>query len=131
MGVGLMPSVNTALMPPHRAVTLGAFALRAERIRRAQPSGLPHRKRLRLEFRRHQQSDDSEDTRQLVRVAKGGPHHEQRLSSPGSDHIQATWVAGGRTFDRRLHFNPGPGEYKITFGPQGVELKSLTWRGEC
>lgn len=50
--------------------------------------------------------------------------------SPGSDHIQATWVFEGRTWDRCLHFNPGPGEYKLSF-PTGVELKSLTWRGEC
>lgn len=51
--------------------------------------------------------------------------------SPGSDHIQATWVFDGNTYDRCLHFNPGPGDYKLPFGPQGVELKSLTWRGEC
>ncbi|MFI6340852.1 hypothetical protein [Streptomyces sp. NPDC050535] len=53
------------------------------------------------------------------------------FSSPGSDHIQATWVFDGGTYNRCLHFNPGPGEYKLAFGPQGVELKSLTWRGEC
>ena len=35
--------------------------------------------------------------------------------SPGSDHIQATWVFEGRTWDRCLHFNPGPGEYKLSF----------------
>lgn len=50
--------------------------------------------------------------------------------SPGADHIQATWIWEGKPYSRCLHYNPGPGEYKISF-PSGVTLTSLTWRGEC
>ncbi|MBL1120810.1 hypothetical protein JK364_52425 [Streptomyces sp. 110] len=49
---------------------------------------------------------------------------------PGHDHIQATWVSNGRLYDRCLHFNPGPGDYKLIIGDHAT-ITSLTWRGEC
>ncbi|MEV6133587.1 hypothetical protein AB0M05_43450 [Streptomyces violaceusniger] len=49
---------------------------------------------------------------------------------PGHDHIQATWVFNGQTFGRCLHFNPGPGDYKLIIGSKAT-LTSLAWRGEC
>lgn len=52
------------------------------------------------------------------------------LRDPGSDHVQLTWTYNGRTWSRCLHYNPGPGEYKINF-VSGVVIKSATWRGEC
>lgn len=49
---------------------------------------------------------------------------------PGADHIQLTWTYNGNTWSRCLHYNPGPGQYKINF-VSGVVIKSATWRGEC
>ncbi|MGW6914275.1 peptidase inhibitor family I36 protein [Kitasatospora sp. NPDC054939] len=48
---------------------------------------------------------------------------------PGADHIQLTWQYSGNTFGECIHYNPGPGNYKINF--VGVTVKSATWRGEC
>ncbi|GAA1138823.1 hypothetical protein [Streptomyces javensis] len=49
---------------------------------------------------------------------------------PGHDHIRATWVLNGRLYDRCLHVNPGPGDYKLIIGGHAT-ITSLTWRGEC
>ncbi|WP_349636874.1 hypothetical protein [Streptomyces sp. 549] len=49
---------------------------------------------------------------------------------PGADHIQLTWTYNGSTWTRCLHYNPGPGQYKINF-TSGVVIKSARWRGEC
>src|SRR5690349_3171123 len=38
------------------------------------------------------------------------------LPDPGLDHIQLTWVYLGATFSRCLHYNPGPGTYKMDLG---------------
>ncbi|MER5887591.1 peptidase inhibitor family I36 protein [Streptomyces sp. NPDC001941] len=48
---------------------------------------------------------------------------------PGADHVQARWQYNGSNWERCVHYNPGPGEYKIDF--VGVTLTGATWRGEC
>lgn len=62
--------------------------------------------------------------------AQVGAVFNNGMPYPGADHIEATWVWEGKTWSRCLHYNPGPGEYKLTF-PLGVLLTSLKWRGEC
>ncbi|WP_105971945.1 peptidase inhibitor family I36 protein [Streptomyces geranii] len=52
------------------------------------------------------------------------------VAAPGADHIQLTYTYHGATYERCLHFNPGPGDYKLNFDT-GVVFKSAVWRGEC
>ncbi|MFE1361723.1 MULTISPECIES: peptidase inhibitor family I36 protein [Streptomyces] len=50
---------------------------------------------------------------------------------PGADHIQlnTVWSSGSR-WTICLHYNPGPGTYKVNLIP-GERVTSMTWRGEC
>ncbi|MFI9102217.1 peptidase inhibitor family I36 protein [Streptomyces fildesensis] len=61
----------------------------------------------------------------------GGSIFNNGVRYPGADHIQATWTFDGKTWDRCLHYNPGPGEYAIRGFAPGVTITSLVWRGEC
>ncbi|MFD3514742.1 hypothetical protein [Streptomyces sp. NPDC058657] len=49
---------------------------------------------------------------------------------PGADHIQLTWTYNGGTYEECLHYNPGPGTYKLNFA-EGVTFTKVVWRGEC
>ncbi|MFG3250303.1 hypothetical protein [Streptomyces sp. NPDC048187] len=49
---------------------------------------------------------------------------------PDADHIQLTWTYQGATYGQCLHYNPGPGTYKLDFA-EGVTFTSAKWRGEC
>lgn len=48
---------------------------------------------------------------------------------PGADHIQLDWNFGGVGWTQCVHYNPGPGQYKIDF--VGVQIVRARWRGEC
>ncbi|MFF5445776.1 peptidase inhibitor family I36 protein [Streptomyces sp. NPDC012888] len=48
---------------------------------------------------------------------------------PGADHIQQTYRYGGGTHGVCLHYNPGPGVYKINW--DNITLTGARWRGEC
>lgn len=48
---------------------------------------------------------------------------------PGADHIQLDWNFNGSRWTECIHYNPGPGEYKINF--VGVQIVRARWRGEC
>jgi hypothetical protein len=52
------------------------------------------------------------------------------LRQPGADHIQLEWLYRGKKWSACLHYNPGPGLYKLNFVP-GVWVTSAMWRGEC
>lgn len=52
---------------------------------------------------------------------------------PGADHISLTYydpLTGTYGSVPCLHYNPGPGTYKLNF-PWSRTLTSVTWRGEC
>ncbi|MFG3102256.1 hypothetical protein ACGFZL_17270 [Streptomyces sp. NPDC048182] len=49
---------------------------------------------------------------------------------PDADHIQLTWTYQGATYEQCLHYNPGPGTYKLDFA-EGVTFTRAKWRGEC
>jgi hypothetical protein len=49
---------------------------------------------------------------------------------PGADHVQLEWLYRGKKWSACLHYNPGPGLYKLNFKP-GVWITRSTWRGEC
>ncbi|MCK8678527.1 MULTISPECIES: peptidase inhibitor family I36 protein [Streptomyces] len=49
---------------------------------------------------------------------------------PNADHVQVTYTYRGNTYEKCVHNNPGPGEYKMDF-TEGVTFKKATWRGEC
>ncbi|MEU6714390.1 hypothetical protein ABZ897_23230 [Nonomuraea sp. NPDC046802] len=53
------------------------------------------------------------------------------VPAPGKDHIQVKWLHSGRFWERCLHYNPGPGEYKMQIDKYDTFVKSVTWRGEC
>lgn len=51
---------------------------------------------------------------------------------PGADHVSVTygalWYTGVKT--KCLHYNPGPGQYKMNL-PQATYVLKIVWRGEC
>lgn len=49
---------------------------------------------------------------------------------PGADHVDLRWTYRGKTWSMCLHYNPGPGIYKVNFVP-GVRVTGVKWRGEC
>ncbi|MCS0637539.1 peptidase inhibitor family I36 protein [Streptomyces sp. LP05-1] len=49
---------------------------------------------------------------------------------PNADHIQLTYTYQGHTYEQCVHYNPGPGDYKMNFA-EGVTFTRATWRGEC
>jgi hypothetical protein len=51
---------------------------------------------------------------------------------PGADHVQLYYTYSGLpgTYSTCIHYNPGPGEYKINF-LAGHAFKTVVWRGEC
>ncbi len=52
------------------------------------------------------------------------------IAHPGADHIQLTYAYQGHTYEKCVHYNPGPEEYKLDFA-EGVTFTKATWRGEC
>ncbi|RSM59252.1 hypothetical protein DMH03_25720 [Amycolatopsis sp. WAC 01376] len=50
--------------------------------------------------------------------------------SPGSDHVDVTWILSstGATHTMCLHNNPGPGYYSSTMHGTVINVR---WRGEC
>ncbi|MFD5032591.1 peptidase inhibitor family I36 protein [Streptomyces sp. NPDC058220] len=48
---------------------------------------------------------------------------------PGADHVQLSWRYNGSSWNRCLHYNPGPGAYRIDF--DSVRITRVAWRGEC
>ncbi|WP_219825433.1 hypothetical protein [Nonomuraea typhae] len=53
------------------------------------------------------------------------------IPQPGADHVQVNYDRFGTTWSECLHYNPGPGTYKLDFGVAYAEITSVTWRGEC
>lgn len=51
------------------------------------------------------------------------------LPCGGCDHVQLNWEYLGNGWTRCIHYNPGPGQYKINF--VGVTITRVVWRGEC
>ncbi|MCS0606464.1 hypothetical protein NX794_35440 [Streptomyces sp. LP11] len=49
---------------------------------------------------------------------------------PNADHIELTWTYNGGTYEQCMHYNPGPGDYKLDF-TEGVTFTKAVWRGEC
>jgi hypothetical protein len=50
---------------------------------------------------------------------------------PGADHIQLAYRERGVNKSVCIHYNPGPGAYKMNFAFPGVTITSARWRGEC
>jgi hypothetical protein len=54
---------------------------------------------------------------------------------PGADHVQLTYRLSsgpvqGSIRTRCIHYNPGPGQYKVNFDATQLILR-VVWRGEC
>ncbi|NUP44246.1 MAG: hypothetical protein HOY76_46300 [Streptomyces sp.] len=62
--------------------------------------------------------------------AVGGWAFNNGTPSPGYDHVQLYWYFEGQSFQRCLHYNPGPGEYQLSF-PSKATFYKIVWRGEC
>ncbi|WP_371784683.1 peptidase inhibitor family I36 protein [Streptosporangium subroseum] len=47
------------------------------------------------------------------------------------DHVDLTiFVPYVGNYTKCIHYNPGPGEYKVSFD-QPIEIRGVVWRGEC
>ncbi|MED7951092.1 peptidase inhibitor family I36 protein [Streptomyces sp. BE303] len=52
-------------------------------------------------------------------------------TDPGADHVDYRFLwGGGGPYTECLHFNPGPGDYKVNWGSE-ITLTGVTWRDEC
>lgn len=49
----------------------------------------------------------------------------------GCDHVELLYYDGSGNYLRCLHYNPGPGTYKMSWNYHSVTIKGVTWRGEC
>ncbi|MEU3983456.1 peptidase inhibitor family I36 protein [Streptomyces sp. NPDC026672] len=49
---------------------------------------------------------------------------------PGADHVDVTYTVSGGTETSCLHYNPGPGGYKVN-AVAGTRVVKVVWRGEC
>lgn len=49
---------------------------------------------------------------------------------PGADHVGVTYTVEGGTEIGCLHYNPGPGTYKVN-AVAGTRVVKVVWRGEC
>ena len=49
---------------------------------------------------------------------------------PGADHIQVYWTFNGSSLSHCVHYNPGPGLYKLNWDSP-VTFTRVVWRGEC
>ncbi|MEU9786497.1 peptidase inhibitor family I36 protein [Streptomyces phaeochromogenes] len=53
------------------------------------------------------------------------------VAFPGADHVDVTYTSpGGGGETACLHYNPGPGAYKVN-AVAGVHITKVVWRGEC
>ncbi|MFI6277410.1 peptidase inhibitor family I36 protein [Streptomyces sp. NPDC050988] len=53
------------------------------------------------------------------------------VAFPGADHVDVTYTSpGGGGETACLHYNPGPGAYKVN-AAAGVHITKVVWRGEC
>ncbi|MER6914556.1 peptidase inhibitor family I36 protein [Streptomyces sp. NPDC000594] len=48
----------------------------------------------------------------------------------GADHVDVTYTVSGGTETACLHYNPGPGGYKVN-AVSGTRIVKVVWRGEC